>query len=284
MSPLTPIFILAIIFLLALNAFFVLAEFASVKVRPTQIDVLALKGNRNARLMQHVQANLDEYLSVCQVGITLASIGLGFVGEPAFTDLIRYVFFAAGFAEMNREAAHAIAITLGYLFISYLHIVIGELFPKSVAIRSTEKSALLIAYPLRFFHSLFITPIWLLNSSVNAILNLLHIPVKVKPETHSEEEIRVILNKSQLSSTASFVRPFVLLARLKEAVPEGENESVKYLFILLTPAKAPRLHQLILARIAAVFESDFLITRMDAARSPGELFSIVMTTEQTTDL
>jgi len=200
-------YVLIALGLILLNAFFVLAEFAAVKVRPTQVEALAEAGNRRAKILERIQANLDEYLSVCQVGITLASIGLGFVGEPAFAELLLPVVRWAGITGgATRITAHAVAVGIAYLLVSYLHIVLGELVPKSVAIRSTEKAALLTAWPMIIARYIFIAPIWLLNSTVNGILRLFRIPPASGRGAHSEEEIRIILDQSQESGMISFRR------------------------------------------------------------------------------
>jgi CBS domain containing-hemolysin-like protein/mannitol/fructose-specific phosphotransferase system IIA component len=193
--------------LILLNAFFVLAEFAAVKMRPTQVEALAEAGNRRAKNLERIQAHLDEYLSVCQVGITMASIGLGFVGEPAFATilypLVRRIGlsgFAAGFT------AHGLSVAAAYLLVSFLHIVLGELVPKSVAIRSTERSALWTAFPMVVFRYIFILPILLLNTTVNGILRIFRLPPVTDHAAHSEEEIRIILDQSQSSGMLSFRR------------------------------------------------------------------------------
>lgn len=190
--------------LLLLNAFFVLAEFAAVKARPTRMEELAANGNHRAHLMQHVQLHLDQYLSVCQVGITFASIGLGFIGEPAIARLVAPLLVRLG--TDNEVAAHAVAIAIAYAAVSYLHIVIGELVPKTIAIRKTDAAALLIAYPLRVFYYVFFVPLWILNVSANGVLKLLRMPPTTKTEYHSEDELRLILNDSQSGGIMSFRR------------------------------------------------------------------------------
>ena len=131
------VYLLIALLLILLNAFFVLAEFAAVKARPTQMDVLVAGGNKRARQMQHIQTHIDKYLSVCQIGITFASIGLGFVGEPSLAKLIKPFVLIAGAGAATDVTAHGIAIAIAYLIISFLHIVIGEQVPKMVAIRKT---------------------------------------------------------------------------------------------------------------------------------------------------
>jgi len=198
------IYLLVAALLILLNAFFVLAEFAAVKARPTRMDELAGKGDNRARTVQHIQTHLDSYLSVCQVGITLASIGLGFVGEPAFAGLFKPVL--AWMGVMSAAAAHGLAITCSYIVVSFLHIVIGEQIPKSVAIRRTDMAALMTAYPLRICHYVFIIPLWILNGSVNAMLRLMRLPPANRKEQHSEDEIRIILDQSQSGGMLSFRR------------------------------------------------------------------------------
>jgi CBS domain containing-hemolysin-like protein/mannitol/fructose-specific phosphotransferase system IIA component len=201
------LYLVIALLLIFLNAFFVLAEFASVKVRPTQVEALAEAGNRRAKTLERIQAHVDEYLSVCQVGITLASIGLGFVGEPTFATLILPVVRWVGITGIATTiTAHSISVAVAYLIVSFLHIVIGELVPKSVAIRRTEKAALFTAVPLVIFRYIFIAPIWLLNGTVNAILRLFRLPPVKGHGVHSEEEIRIILDQSQSSGMLSFRR------------------------------------------------------------------------------
>lgn len=205
--------------LILLNAFFVLAEFASVKVRPTQVEALAESGNRRAKTLEKIQAHLDEYLSVCQVGITLASIGLGFVGEPAFATLLLPLISVLGLHGLAAGiTAHGVSIVVAYLLVSFLHIVLGELVPKSVAIRSTEKAALRMALPLVIFRYVFFVPNILLNSTVNGILKIFRMPPVTDHGPHSEEEIRIILDQSQESGMMSFRR----LLHIENVLDMGE--------------------------------------------------------------
>lgn len=187
-------------FLLALNAFFVLAEFSAVKMRPSRVEELVAQGNLKARIFQRVQSKIDEYLSVCQVGITCASIGLGFVGEPAFARII------VSLTGMHTATAHSIAITLAYIVVSGLHIVVGELLPKSLAIRSTERSALSTAIPLRFFRYLFFVPLVVLNGATLFLLKAFGVPPRVREAEHSEEELKILLARSQDVGLMSFDR------------------------------------------------------------------------------
>jgi CBS domain containing-hemolysin-like protein/mannitol/fructose-specific phosphotransferase system IIA component len=201
------IYLLLTVLLLLLNAFFVLAEFAAVKARPTHMEALAAKGDLRAKMMQHIQTRLDQYLSVCQVGITLASIGLGFVGEPGFAKIIAYLMLKTGLGNGDTNATvHGLAISISYILISYLHIVLGEQVPKIFAIRRIEQAALNTALPLHFFHFLFYIPLWALNWSVDMVLSILRVPKGDKHERHSEDEIRIILDNSQSSGMMSFRR------------------------------------------------------------------------------
>ncbi len=197
------VFLLTAVFLLLLNAFFVLAEFSAVKIRSTQIDAMEAGGIRRAKALRHIHDHLDEYLSVCQVGITLTSIGLGFVGEPAFAGML--IPFLG-----DTATAHSIAITISYIVVSALHILIGELVPKSIAIRKTEHSALLIAAPIRFFRILFYPPLKVLNASANLILRLMGMPGAAKDEAHTETEVRIILEQSQQQGLMPFRRLLLL--------------------------------------------------------------------------
>ncbi len=203
-------FLIIAILLLLLNAFFVLAEFAAVKIRPSRIEELIDDDVRHAGIVKHVQDHLDEYLSVCQVGITFSSIGLGFVAEPAVVKLIEPVFQWTGlFAADSRTGwltAHGIAFAISYLLVSFLHILLGELVPKSIAIRATEQSAIWTALPLKFFRTLFILPLWFLNGSANLILKLIGLGGGNLHEDHSEDELRILLDQSQSRGLFSFRR------------------------------------------------------------------------------
>lgn len=201
---LTLVYILAAILLLLLNGFFVLAEFAAVKIRPSRVEELIDDGEPRALVVRHILDHLDNYLSLCQVGITFASIGLGFVGEPAVARLIEPLL--AGLGEEASSYAHSISITIAYLLVSFLHIVIGEVVPKSISIRRTDRAALFIGRPLRFFYLVFFVPLWFLNASANLVLRLLRLPEHAPGETHSEEELRIILGKVQTRGLLPFRR------------------------------------------------------------------------------
>lgn len=187
-----------------LNAFFVLAEFATVKIRPTQIDALVTQGHRGAKRVRRILDHLDEYLSVCQVGITLTSIGLGFVGEPAFAALFHPLF--AGLGAWSETVTRTVSVVAGFLIVSYLHIVVGELIPKTVAIRITEKAVFWVAAPITWFRWLFLAPIWVLNTSVNLVLKPFHLSVPASHTLVTDGEFRAILDQSEAGGMMSFRR------------------------------------------------------------------------------
>jgi CBS domain containing-hemolysin-like protein len=181
--------------LVILNGFFVAAEFALVRIRPTQLEPYVADGVRRARLARHMTRHLDAYLSATQLGITLASLALGWVGEPAFSWLVRPLITPL---TANPDLVHSISLGLSFLVITILHIVLGELAPKSIAIRKTEGTALLISFPLFFFFKLTYPAIWMLNHTANRLLKLIGIPPAAEGElAHDEEELRLLLSSSK---------------------------------------------------------------------------------------
>jgi CBS domain containing-hemolysin-like protein len=183
------------ILLVFLNGFFVAAEFALVKVRPTQIEPYVAAGNRRAEVAKHMVRHLDAYLSATQLGITLASLALGWIGEPAFAWIIEPV--VRRFAGDNPALLHSIAGTIAFLVIMALHIVLGELAPKSIAIRKAESTTLMVALPLFLFYKITYPAIWLLNHTANYLLKLVGIaPMSESEIAHDEEELRLLLSSS----------------------------------------------------------------------------------------
>ena len=188
--------VIAVFVLVLLNAFFVAAEFAIVKVRGTRVAELAADGVRRARVADHLVQHLDAYLSATQLGITMASLGLGWVGEPALSHLIEPPLTALGIA--SPATLHATSAILAFGVITFLHIVIGELAPKSLAIRKSEGTTLWIAYPLRAFYIVFRPVIWFFNGAANMVLRMIKLtPANESELAHSEEELRMILTASQ---------------------------------------------------------------------------------------
>lgn len=178
------------LFLVFLNGFFVAAEFAIVKVRASQLEVKS--GNPSARLASKIIANMDGYLAATQLGITLASLGLGWVGEPVVAHLISAGIYALGF-QISPELAHDIALPIAFAVITIMHIVFGELAPKSIAIQRSEATALVVAYPLQFFYIIFKPFIWLLNGISLALLKAIGIRQSHENEIHSSDELKYLV-------------------------------------------------------------------------------------------
>jgi CBS domain containing-hemolysin-like protein len=181
--------LLAVVFLVLLNGFFVASEFAIVKVRPSQLDALAAPSNGRARLARHVTSHLDSYLSATQLGITLASLGLGWLGEPFLADIIEPFFALANIT--SPVLIETVSFALAFGTITILHIVLGELAPKSIAIRKALPTTLWISRPLRLFYLVFKPAIWLLNGLANWLLKrILRLDSVAESElAHSEEDV-----------------------------------------------------------------------------------------------
>ena len=194
--------ILAALLLVVLNGFFVATEFAIVKVRATRIRELSEDGNATARVAASVIGRLDAYLSACQLGVTIASLGLGWLGEPAFAHLFEPLFAMLG--PWAAAGAHAAGVTVAFILITMLHIVLGELAPKALAIRYAERTTLIVARPIDWFFRVFYPAIWVLNGMANGVLRLLGLPVASSEErAHSEEELRILLAESLGSGAQS---------------------------------------------------------------------------------
>lgn len=181
--------------LVLLNGFFVAAEFAIVKVRSSQIDIREGVSNRLSKLAKQIVNNLDAYLAATQLGITLASLGLGWIGEDVVTSIILKLFGVFNLS-LTEKVAHNLAIPTAFIVITVLHIVFGELAPKSLAIRYPSNTTFTVALPLRIFYYIFRPFIWLLNGFANSILRLMGIRPIHGSEIHSEEELRIIIQES----------------------------------------------------------------------------------------
>ena len=215
--------VLFALFLVLLNGFFVAAEFAIVKLRATKVDALAEKNGWRGHILRTVHNQLDAYLSACQLGITLASLGLGWVGEPAFAHLLEPLLSAIGIE--SPKLVHGIAFFTAFFIISYLHIVVGELAPKSWAIRKPELLSLWTAAPLYMFYWAMYPAIFLLNASANAILR---VAGQGEPGPHHEhhysrDELKLILHSSRASDPSD--QDMRVLA---SAVELGELEVVDW--------------------------------------------------------
>lgn len=188
--------LVVIVGLVVLNGFFVASEFAIVKVRASQLEALEEQGVAGATFARHVAAHLDAYLSATQLGITLASLALGWVGEPFLSRMIEPLFFAVGVT--SEALIKSVAFAIAFSIMTFLHIVLGELAPKSVAISKPVETTLWVSKPLGIFYTVFKPAIWFLQGSANLILRRVFRlqPVSEHELAHSEEELRVILAES----------------------------------------------------------------------------------------
>jgi len=186
--------LLLISILIALTAFFVATEFAIVKIRSSRIDQLVEEGKPGAKAAKHVITHIDEYLSACQLGITVTALGIGWLGEPAVKALLDPLFQKLAF---GAYVSHMLSITIAFLIITFLHVVVGELAPKTVAIQKAETISLLAAKPIILFYKIMFPFIWALNGSARLLVRLFGLkPVTEHEASHSEEELRIILSES----------------------------------------------------------------------------------------
>ena len=176
-----------------MNGFFVAAEFVCVKVRPSRIETLIQDGSRRARYAKELTDHLDASLSVTQLGITLASLGLGWVGEPAVAELILPMTNAAG---LDPVFGHTIALAIAFTLITSMHIIFGELTPKSMAIQDVEGILLAIAFPMVIFSRIFKPFVWVLNHIANWTARQLGYRSGIEEEAHTEQEIRLLMEES----------------------------------------------------------------------------------------
>ena len=184
-----------VVFLIAMNGFFVAAEFCCVKMRPSRLETLIQEGNTRAKYAKKLIDELDEALSVTQLGITLASLGLGWVGEPFVAALISPLVFAAGFGE---TVTHTISFAVGFSLITAMHIILGELTPKSMAIAAAEKILLNIALPMLVFWKIMYPFVWLLNTMASFVSHHLGLTQTGEGEVaHNPEEIRLLMKESR---------------------------------------------------------------------------------------
>lgn len=186
---------IVIVFLLVfMNGFFVATEFAMVKVRKSRIETLVLEGDKSAQHTLNVVKDLNSYLSACQLGITLASLGLGWVGEPAVANMLMPIF---NLFNLSESAKHSISFVLGFSIITGFHIVLGELAPKSLAIISAEKIAMYTALPLIMFYKVTYPIMWTFNHTTNLVLKLFGVSqVDEHEAAHTDEEIKLLVEES----------------------------------------------------------------------------------------
>lgn len=185
-----------IVFLLFSNGFFVASEFAMVKVRKTRIEQLVNEGNHNAKIALEAIKDLDKFIAAVQLGVTISSIGLGWVGEGTLARIIEPIFvFLPGISQ--NIATHTVSVSASFALITFMHVVIGELIPKSIALEYPEQTSLVIARPMQWISFLFTPFIWMLNGFGNSILNLFHVPHKHKSSlVHSTEELNMLVDAS----------------------------------------------------------------------------------------
>ncbi|GAB2693749.1 membrane protein [Hymenobacter frigidus] len=190
--------ILFTVLLVLVNGFFVAAEFALVKVRLSQIELKAKEGNRLARLTLTMLQDLEAYLSASQLGITLASLGLGWIGESVVAAIILAAVHALNL-DVTAELAHQIALPVSFATITVLHIVIGEQAPKMLAIQRPEALSLAVALPLRLFYIISFPAIWVLNKLSNFVLRMFGVNPGHGNEAHTSDELRMLLDQSKES-------------------------------------------------------------------------------------
>lgn len=179
--------------LIALTTVFVGSEFALVKVRATRIEQLASEGNGGAKVVKKMIEKLDYYLSACQLGITVTSLGLGWLGEPTFDKLLHPLF---ELMQLPEALTTTISFIVAFIIVTYLHVVLGELAPKTLAIQHTEKIALIYARPLYYFGVIMKPLIWLMNGSARVIIRMFGVDPDANNDAMSEDEIKIIINNS----------------------------------------------------------------------------------------
>ena len=189
----TTMSLISVVFLLATNAFFVAAEFALVKARGFRIDALAEQGNASAMMTQKIQQNLEAYLAACQLGITMASLGLGWVGEPTIAALLEPVLSSFGLPE---AMVHTIAFLTGFLIFSSLHIIVGEQVPKTFAIRKPEAMSLMVAYPLHWSYIAVYPFNWMLNKASGWVLKQFGVEEAGHGDILTGDEIKGLVKSS----------------------------------------------------------------------------------------
>lgn len=189
--------LLAIVFLIALTAFFVASEFSIVKVRSSRINQLIEDGHKNAVSAKKVTSHLDEYLSACQLGITVTALGLGWLGEPTVEALLHPLFENVG---LEASISSILSFIIAFASVTFLHVVVGELAPKTVAIQKAEQLTLMFSPPLILFYRIMFPFIWILNGSARLLTGLFGLkPASEGEVAHSEEELRIILSESYRS-------------------------------------------------------------------------------------
>ena len=190
-----------VLLLVALNAFFVAAEFSLVAVRRSRIDEMAEAGDSGARNVQKALTHLDRYIAGTQLGITIASLALGWVGEPAMAVLIDHFLGFFGLPPAGQGVHSGVALAFSFFFLTFLHIVLGELAPKSLALVNPEGVSKLVSTPLRLFSRVMSPVIWLFNGAANSILRLFGVAPSSEAHSHSPEELRLLVMQARAHGT-----------------------------------------------------------------------------------
>ena len=189
----TAVNLLLVLVFLLMNAFFVVAEFALVRVRRSQVDMAVAEKRRGAEAARDVTTHINAYLSACQLGITLASLAIGWLGEPAVSAVLEEPLLALG---LPQAAVHPICIAVGFFIVTTLHVVVGELIPKSFAIFSTEKYALITAAPLRVFYKITYPVMVIFNGITNGVMRLFGHDPADEHEVYTGDEIKLLIDES----------------------------------------------------------------------------------------
>ncbi len=246
----------SVIVLVALNAFFVAAEFALVGARRTRLEEMAQRGDRKATLAQRAIRSLDRYISATQLGITLSSLGLGWIGEPALAGLIQGGFsWLPGNAQL--VATHGVAVVVAFTIITALHIVLGELVPKALALLYPEVVSSWVAAPLIGFAWVMHLPIAILNGTANRLLRLMGIsPPGEHERLHSPDEIRMLVEQSEEGGSLGKED-----ARLLEGVFEFSEKTAQEVM-------TPRTQMVALERVLSVEEAADVVAQARRSRYP----------------
>lgn len=190
----TIIKLISIALLIALTGFFVALEFAIVKVRMSKINQLVAEGKKGARSAKKVVSHLDEYLSACQLGITVTALGLGWLGEPTVEAILHPIFEQL---HLNPSLSHILSFAIAFIVVTFLHVVVGELAPKTVAIQKSVTVSLLFSPPIIWFYKIMYPFIWFLNGAARVLVGLFGLKPSSEHEVaHSEEELRILLSES----------------------------------------------------------------------------------------
>jgi CBS domain containing-hemolysin-like protein len=282
--------------LVAMNGFFVVAEFALVSVRRSRIEELVAQGNSRARVVRRAIEDPDRFIAATQLGITLASLGLGWIGEPAFADLIRPALSAIP-GPWDEVLIHSISVGLAFALITFLHVVLGELAPKSVALQNPERASLLVARPIVWTENVFRPAIWLLNGAGNGLLRLFGLHRATgHQQVHSLEELKYLMRESQEGGVLEAGQEEMLqrvfqfgdrqvsevMVPRNEVVGIEENATIQdllKLFAEASHARFPVFHQDLDEIVGIVQIKDVLLALAgDPARAAGPLTALVRPT------